>query len=149
MVSTFPVWAMILLFGMIALYFVGWLNVHVPKEQKDKARRISIGKIRSGESACIKCKNRALGPWYVVLPTLVAGAASVMFFIEDFSKLAHAIAEGPWGIVVAILIYVFQLTIAEIILFMMLFFGETMSEKDIKQYYMARYGVKVEFEMPN
>ncbi len=146
MSRTFPIWAAILLFGMIALFFVGWLNVYVPKDQKEKARRISIGKIRDGEIASIKCKNHSTGAWCFLLPTAIAVAASVLFFIEDFTTLAHAIHGGVIGYVTAALIFFFQFVLADMLLFAMLFFGEVLSEQDIRSYYKSRFGVNVEMD---
>ena len=144
MSRTFPIWAAILIFGMIALFLVGWLNVYIPKDQKEKAKRIGIGKIRDGETATIKCKNRSTGAWCILLPTAVAVAASVMFFIEDFSVLAHAIHDGAIGYITATLIFFFQFILAGALLLMVLYFGEVMSEQDLRSYYKSRYGVNVE-----
>lgn len=142
-VSTFPVWAAILLFGMIALFLAGWTNVYVPKDQREKAKRIGIGKIRMSESATIRYELRVKGTWYVLMPTLVVLVASIVFFMNDFSVLARSIMPGTGGVVLAVLIYIVQLFIVEMILIVMPFLGETMSVKETQSYYKNRYGVEV------
>ena len=38
--STLPVWAAILLFGGILLYLLSYVNIYIPKDQKEKAKNV-------------------------------------------------------------------------------------------------------------
>ena len=141
---TFPIWAAILIFGAVALFLIGYLNVFIPKEQREKARRIGAGKKRKDETSTVVCDYRIMGSWYFVLPGLVSAAAAVMFFIEDFMVLASFIAEGRIvGYVVAGLIFLIAFFLIGGLLFLIPILGESTSFRDTRAFYWSNYGIKV------
>lgn len=143
MASTLPIWASIIIFGVILAAFFGYMNPYVPKDQKLKARRAKYSD--EGEDNSITYRIRLDGFFYVLVSTFVAIAATVAFVFEDFSNFAKGLGGGVAGKILAIVFMFFGLFVVDLFTLAVECVSEDLAVADAKKYYQKRYGVKLLF----
>lgn len=141
MSSTFPVWLVILLFGCVFIFFVGFFNQYIPKSQKKIAKRYRENPI--GEPPIIIAELRFDRIVYLVLAIMIVVLSTVLFSLREYFTMVDYLGDNVFGYSFAIVLVVAAVFFLILFFFIVALLGETVSLNDKIKHYVSYYHVDV------
>lgn len=149
MTGTLTVWMTILLLGAVFMAIFGYHNVHIPKDQKEKAEKarrnpeLEVSESEYEAPKVITYEIRVDRVWYVVLTTVISTVTIISFVVEEFHMLAAMVGDGIVGTVFAVIVVLVALVVFEVVLLYIVANAECSAIREMKKHYFRHYGVFV------
>lgn len=142
--STLPIWAEILVFGMVFFVFAGMFAPYVSAEDQEKARKVDRFFDKMPESGLVPITIRSRVDleglaFYPVIMLIVI--SNLVFFIESFAIVSEAI--GPFLPILTLIVA--DLTFP-IIIQSMMSLAATIISCSLEKYYRRTYYVDVKLD---
>ena len=142
--STLPIWAEILILGMVFFVFSGMFAPYVSAKDQEKARRVErfFEKMPEGGLVPITIRSRvdlAGMAFYPLIMLLVV--SNVAFFIESFATVSEYI--NPFLLIMMVIVTDFML---RIIIQAMMSLAATVISSSLEKYYRRTYYVDVKLD---
>ena len=143
MASTLPVWLTILLSGVMILALFGYINIYIPKSQKQKAKCIGIDDLDAPDAQIIYYDVRVHTAWYLILSTITSVLAVVFFIIEDYMRVVNSFRIGFFGHVLAIFLTLIIFFASDLALVVIPWVSGEYAIREAERYYFRHYGVSI------
>lgn len=143
MASTLPVWLMILLSGLMVLALIGYINIYVPKSQKQKAKCISLEELDAPDAQIIYYDVRIHTTWYLILSTIISVLSVVYFIIEDYMKVVNSFRVGIFGHLIGVFLVLILFFVSDLTLLIVPWMTGEYAIRETEKYYSYHYGVSL------
>ena len=144
--SSLPIWAVVYILGLVALFILGYYCPYVPKSCKLKLEQVDK-EDWSSPRPTVTIRDRIPPTLAVALSLLVALSAFVLFIIFDSGEI---ILNFGGGILRAALVYFIAFIlygVASILDIMVYISAETIAMQNIKKHYERHFGANFEHDL--
>ena len=140
--STFPVFLVVLSFGLVVMFIVGYLRPFVPKVFEHMAKKVDLGSY--GDRLTIPVERRYSKVVYAIFTGVFMLSSMVVYFVVDLPSIRD-VESGTtaWSVIFSVLVILTTLMFATLFYLSVAMAAEIRSVYSIKKYYERRYGVEV------
>lgn len=147
--SSLPVWAIVLIMGMIALFILGYFSPYVPKSVKLMLSKHYDTDDWSTPRPTVLVRDHISPTLAVVIAVLVPIASLIVFVVMDSWRLIQHFGGGFfWSLVVYVAAF-FAYGVSVIVCMMLYVSANYLATREIRRHYERHYGAKIIIESLN